>query len=687
MRITKALIHPKAFILLWLRRFRTMVRYRLLVLTSVPIVITLFALIGLTFYWTVTYTWQNALMNVRADLAVAHHSMELLQKEQRMELHSMASSYDFQYRLRFDESTLSSWVRTENKQYKLDFIVLHPTSALGEFSKHERHLLMEGKEQTFFQVLDSRELSALNPDLPARAQVPLLKEHKIERKGLVSRSLIPIFNEERQLQWILDGGILLNNSTSLVDRIRDLVFAANTLPDGSIGTVTIFMNDIRISTNVPLDSKNRAGRAIGTRVSDEVSNEVLKFGKTWVDRAYVYDSWYVSAYEPLRDNKGDVIGMLYAGYLQWPLIKTFLTNIIELGVGIVLVLLISGILVYRGSRDLFLPIEKIYHVAKSVQMGLDRRVGKLDVYPDHELQILGNQFDTMLDQLKQRNQAIKQAALELEEKVEQRTHSLHQKTEELEKHIKLLNQARSKLVVSEKLAALGELTAGIAHEINNPLGVILGNVELIQFELGDNTVQVQEELDAIHAQIDRIRNITRSLLQYSRQGGVQNEVTWHHLNQIVEESLTLVRSGTKKMDVEFDVDLQAKCSVEVNRHQLLQVLVNLQMNGIHAMDDQGHLSIKTQDWIDDSNQVLGAIVKIVDHGCGIPKENLERIFDPFFTTRRSGTGLGLSVSQSLIEDIGGEIEVDSEVGKGTTFTVYLRQKVPANHDLELMVMS
>ncbi|WP_305461551.1 sensor histidine kinase [Photobacterium leiognathi] len=664
-----------------------MVRYRLLVLTSVPIVITLFALIGLTFYWTVTYTWQNALMNVRADLAVAHHSMELLQKEQRMELHSMASSYDFQYRLRFDESTLSSWVRTENKQYKLDFIVLHPTSALGEFSKHERHLLMEGKEQTFFQVLDSRELSALNPDLPARAQVPLLKEHKIERKGLVSRSLIPIFNEERQLQWILDGGILLNNSTSLVDRIRDLVFAANTLPDGSIGTVTIFMNDIRISTNVPLDSKNRAGRAIGTRVSDEVSNEVLKFGKTWVDRAYVYDSWYVSAYEPLRDNKGDVIGMLYAGYLQWPLIKTFLTNIIELGVGIVLVLLISGILVYRGSRDLFLPIEKIYHVAKSVQMGLDRRVGKLDVYPDHELQILGNQFDTMLDQLKQRNQAIKQAALELEEKVEQRTHSLHQKTEELEKHIKLLNQARSKLVVSEKLAALGELTAGIAHEINNPLGVILGNVELIQFELGDNTVQVQEELDAIHAQIDRIRNITRSLLQYSRQGGVQNEVTWHHLNQIVEESLTLVRSGTKKMDVEFDVDLQAKCSVEVNRHQLLQVLVNLQMNGIHAMDDQGHLSIKTQDWIDDSNQVLGAIVKIVDHGCGIPKENLERIFDPFFTTRRSGTGLGLSVSQSLIEDIGGEIEVDSEVGKGTTFTVYLRQKVPANHDLELMVMS
>ncbi|KJF95213.1 histidine kinase [Photobacterium angustum] len=680
-------MHPKAFILLWLRRFRTMVRYRLLVLTSVPIIITLFALIGLTFYWTVTYTWQNALMNVRADLAVAHHSMELLQKEQRMELQSMADSYDFQYRLRFDESSLSHWVRSENQQYNLDFIVLHPASALGEFSKQERRLLLEGKEQTFFQVLDRRELAGLNSDLPARAQVPLLKENKIEQKGLVSRSLIPIFNSEGHLQWILDGGILLNNSTELVDRIRNLVFASDTLPTGSIGTVTIFMNDVRISTNVPLDSKNLVGRAVGTRVSDEVSREVITFGKTWVDRAYVYDSWYVSAYEPLRDINGKVIGMLYAGYLQWPLIKTFLTNIIELGIGIILVLVISGIVVYRGSRDLFLPIEKIYQVAKLVQMGSDRRVGKLDVYPDHELQILGNQFDTMLDQLEQRNQAIKQAAVELEEKVEQRTHSLHHKTEELEQHIKLLNQARSKLVVSEKLAALGELTAGIAHEINNPLGVILGNVELIQFELGDNTVQVQEELDAIHAQIDRIRNITRSLLQYSRQGGVQNEVTWHHLNQIVEESLTLVRSGTKKLSITFVVELNAKCSVEVNRHQLLQVLVNLQMNGIHAMDDKGRLIIRTEDWIDEQGLSIGAIVRVIDHGCGIAKENLERIFDPFFTTRRSGTGLGLSVSQSLIEDIGGEITVESEVGQGTTFSVYLRQKASTSNDLDLLMMS
>lgn len=675
----------KHIVLKWVRRFRTMVRYRLLVLTSVPIIITLLALIALTMYWTVTYTWQNALMNVRADLAVAHHSMELLQKEQRMRLMSLSSSYDFQTLLRTDEAKLSDWVNTQTLNYELDFVVLHPASALGEFSKVNRQLLLSGEEQTFFQVLDGQALENLNQNLPVNAEIPLIKEHEFESRGLVSRSLIPIFNEKNQLQWIVDGGILLNNSTLLVDRIRDLVYSADTLPAGSIGTVTLFMDDIRVSTNVPLDSEARFGRAIGTRVSDEVKQQVLMTGENWVGRAFVYDDWYVSSYEPLHDHDGNVIGMLYTGYLEWPLLKTFLTNIIELGIGIVIVLLLSGVIVYRGARDLFRPIERIHNVVKAVQIGLDRRIGSLELFKNHELQILGQQFDSMLDQLHQRNEDIKKASLELEDKVQIRTRSLHEKTEELEQHIKLLNQAKIKLVASEKLAALGELTAGIAHEINNPTAVILGNVELLQLELGDDTQRVKEELDAIHEQIDRIRNITRSLLQYSRKGGVQDEITWHHVNLIVEESLTLVRSGTKSYDVKVEAQLEAKCCIEANRHQLLQVLINLQMNGVHAMDDKGLLKVKTEDWIDNNGKALGAVVRIIDHGCGISKENLKRIFNPFFTTRRSGTGLGLSVSQGIISEIGGEIEVQSELGKGSTFSIYLREKAISNNDLMLDV--
>lgn len=104
--------------------------------------------------------------------------------------------------------------------------------------------------------------------------------------------------------------------------------------------------------------------------------------------------------------------------------KIYLTNIVELGIGIVLVLLISGLIVYRGARDLFRPIEKMHQVVSAIQLGLDRRIGCLDLTRGHELQILGKQFDTMLDQLNQRNEVIKQASLQLEDKVQRRTQSL-----------------------------------------------------------------------------------------------------------------------------------------------------------------------------------------------------------------------------------------------------------------------
>ncbi|MCU8492020.1 ATP-binding protein, partial [Vibrio vulnificus] len=291
----------------------------------------------------------------------------------------------------------------------------------------------------------------------------------------------------------------------------------------------------------------------------------------------------------------------------------------------------------------------------------------------HELAQLAKQFDNMLDLLKTREEQIKQAANELEQKVLERTASLNEKTEQLEHHIRLLNQTRDKLIVNEKLAALGELTAGIAHEINNPTAVILGNVELIRFELGEDAARVEEEIETVMAQIDRIRNITRSLLQYSRQGGVQDEIIWQHVNPIIEESITLVKTGSKKRTIEFVTELNAHTSVEVNRHQLLQILVNLQMNAIHAMNGEGRLTITSEDWLEEGESV-GAVIHIEDQGCGIKPEKLSRIFDPFYTTKRDGTGLGLSVSQSLLSQSGGEIKVRSQLGIGSTFSVYLPRK-------------
>ncbi|MDK9780827.1 cache domain-containing protein [Vibrio sp. B172a] len=655
----------------WTYRFKTMVRYRLLILTSAPIFLTLIALIGITIYWSIHYTWQNALLDVSERLGVANNSITLLQQKQANYVKSFADSYDFRTRVNQNvpQAELQKWVTAQKKRYGLDFLSFQRVNSM----ENKFRFMDLTKRESFFDVLDRKELEKLDPELAKRAEVPILKNGGVEARGLVSRTVIPVYSQQNDLIGFLDGGLLLNNSTVLVDQIRDLIYLSDNDTLRPVGTLTVFLDDLRVSTNVPLDSDQRLGRAIGTRVSSEVYNKVLAEGEQWVDRAFVYDAWYITAYQPIKDQYDNVIGMLYTGYLMWPFVKAYMTNIVEISLITLMLLLVSGVMVYRGSRDLFRPIERIYKVVKLVQLGKEKRIGPLGLDEHHELAQLARQFDNMLDALEDRKVELKNSAMQLEGKVQQRTASLKDKTEELELHIQLLNQTRDKLVVNEKLAALGELTAGIAHEINNPTAVILGNVELIQFELGEEASRVQEEIDAIHAQIDRIRNITRSLLQYSRQGGVQDEITWQHVNPIIDESITLVKTGTKKRDIEFVTDLQAHTSVEINRHHLLQILVNLQMNGIHAMDGKGKLTVVSEDWIEDG-ELKGATIHVTDEGCGIKPENLSRIFSPFYTTKRDGTGLGLSVSQSILSQTGGELKAESEWGKGSTFSIYLPKK-------------
>ncbi|MCE7660688.1 sensor histidine kinase [Vibrio fluvialis] len=659
----------------WRHRVKTMVRYRLLILTSVPIGFTLIALIAISIYWSIHYTWESALVDVSERLGVAHNSMTLLQQKQASYVKAFGDSYEFRTRIMHagEEPDLNQWVNQQKQRYDLDFLTFERVDTLEQKFRY----LDLTKRESFFDVLSQSELAQLDPQLAKRAEIERVNADRTETRGLVSRTVIPVLNQYNDIIGFLDGGLLLNNSSTLVDQIRDLIYPTKQDNLRPIGTLTIFLDNLRVSTNVPLNSDERAGRAIGTRVSNEVRDAVLNQGKEWVDKAYVYDAWYITAYQPIRDQYDNVVGMLYTGYLLWPFVKTYLTNIVEIGVATLLLLLASGVFVYRGSRDLFRPIERIHRVVKLVQLGKNQRIGAIGLDERHELAQLAKQFDNMLDLLQQRNEEIQRAAHDLEEKILDRTASLQEKTEQLEHHIQLLNQTRDKLIVHEKLAALGELTAGIAHEINNPTAVILGNTELIRFELGNDAKRVEEEIDAIMLQIDRIRNITRSLLQYSRHGGVQDEITWQHINPIIDESITLVKTGSKKRDVEFVTDLHAQSSVEVNRHQLLQILVNLQMNAIHAMNGKGKLAIRSEDWCE-HGEVLGAIVHIEDEGCGIKPEHLKRVFDPFYTTKREGTGLGLSVSQSLLSQTGGEIRVQSEVGKGSTFSVYLPSKADAH---------
>ena len=680
---------PKVFGVNW-KQMQAKVRYRILILTLLPILLTLVSLVFITIYWNISYTGKQLFMKVKADLTVASNTLISVQKSQEKQLELVMNSWAFQNEFRQFDSNLDDsrqrldvFLEAQKRKLDLDFLSLVSVSEAAA-DPDLRFMLPKVKGSDAYSgmmVLSPNRLARIDPDLVTVANIPLVETPRsqkltkmVEDRGLLSRSLLPIPDANGNIAWYLDGGILFNRDTRIVDKIRDLVYDKGTLPERSIGTVTIFLDNIRISTNVPLhffpQNGETQGRALGSLVSEEVKQKVLSQGQLWVDRAFVFNDWFISAYSPLVDIQGNRIGMIYTGFSESPFIHNYLLNIIELGTILMLVLLVSGLLVYRGAYSLLQPIERIHHVVKAVQSGRNLRIGSLGLERDNELSNLAEQFDRMLDLLQRRNSQIQAASELLEDKVEERTRSLQEKTEELQNNVALLNETRQQLVTNEKQTALGELTAGIAHEINNPTAVILGNMELLKAELGDNADIVEEEIDLVIQQVGRISTIIRSLLQYSRPGEFNAPLEMHQLTPIIEEMLVLVRHSIQEQEVILNQELNASYPIEVNRPQLLQVLINLVVNAAHAMDEQGRIWIRTYDWVH-MDEPIGVKIEIEDEGMGIPQEQLSRIFDPFYTTRKDGTGLGLSLSYGIIKRIGGTIEVSSTVGKGTLFTIGL----------------
>lgn len=674
------------------QQMQAKVRYRILILTLLPILLTLVSLVFITIYWNISYTGQQLFMKVKADLSVANNTLVQVQIRQEKQLENIMGSWEFQNAFRLlleggnqasDKAKIESLLNERKQGLQLDFLRL--VSVAEAAADPDLRVMLPKLDglapYSGLMVLANSRLARIDPELAQRAIIPLVATLRAqspgkesEDRGLLSRSLLPILDQNGQVSWYLDGGILFNRDARIVDHIRDLVYDKGTLPERSIGTVTIFVDNIRISTNVPLhffpQGDEKQGRALGSLVSEEVRQKVLTNGELWVDRAFVFNDWFISAYAPLEDVRGQRVGMIYSGFSESPFIHNYLLNIIELGTILMLVLLVSGLLVYRGAYSLLQPIERIHHVVKAVQSGRNLRIGELGLDRDNELSNLAEQFDHMLDLLQRRNAQIQTAAELLEAKVEERTRSLQDKTEELQRNVALLNETRQQLVTNEKLAALGELTAGIAHEINNPTAVILGNMELLKYELGDHAEAVEEEIELVIQQVGRISTIIRSLLQYSRPGEFNAPLEMHQITPIIEEMLVLVRHSVQKQEVVLIKELNASYPVQVNRPQLLQVLINLVVNAAHAIDGKGRIWIRTQDWLQ-GGEPIGVKIEVEDEGSGIAVEQLGRIFDPFYTTRKDGTGLGLSLSYGIIKRIGGTIEVSSTLGKGTIFTIGL----------------
>ncbi|MCF8023928.1 MAG: PAS domain S-box protein [Desulfobacteraceae bacterium] len=241
---------------------------------------------------------------------------------------------------------------------------------------------------------------------------------------------------------------------------------------------------------------------------------------------------------------------------------------------------------------------------------------------------------------------------------------------EIEKQLK---EAQKQLAQSEKMASLGQLAAGVAHEINNPLTGILMYAGMIMEHLDENS-QLRRDIECIIEDANRCREIVKSLLAYSRSSDSKRSII--HVNDLVEQSFKLTRDQKIFRNIHIEKQLSEEMMLlNVDTNKLSQVIINLVINAADAMDGEGRLTVRT--CRDKSAQKI--FLEISDTGYGISEENLSKIFDPFFSTKPRGksTGLGLSIAYGIVEEHGGRISVKETGPGGTTFLLELPQYIPA----------
>ncbi len=354
-------------------------------------------------------------------------------------------------------------------------------------------------------VLEKEFLKAENPELAERAIISLISAKNAdplaggkETSGMAIAAAIPVF-DKNVLHGVLYGGILLNRRETIVDTVRETVFRGENYKGRSIGTATIFLKDIRISTNV-LDPDGK--RAIGTLVSPEVKKTVLDKGKRWMDRAFVVSDWFITAYEPIEDIAGRRIGMLYVGVLEEKY-----TDIQRKVLAVFILITLGGMALATGigyilADKIIKPVQRLINASQLVSEGsLTPDIGPIS---KGEMGLLQNTFKDMVAAMGSRRAA-----------------------------------SEDQIIQSEKQASVGRLAAGVAHEINNPLTGVLTYTHML-LRRKDIAPEVRSDLETIVDATERVRKIVKGLLDFSRQTKLDPEPT--DINRLVRSTISLLEN-------------------------------------------------------------------------------------------------------------------------------------------------
>jgi signal transduction histidine kinase len=318
-------------------------------------------------------------------------------------------------------------------------------------------------------------------------------------------------------------------------------------------------------------------------------------------------------------------------------------------------MILLGVLVATG---IVRPIRAMTTIADTIARGDRVAVSQLPSDRLDEAGTLARAFQRLLE-LEHSNQAL----------LEERSGALQKANEELALRLRQLAEAQEQLVQSGKMAAVGQLAGGVAHEINNPLAVILGFAQGLDRRVPEGD-PLRLPVSSILREAVRCKNLVQELLTFSRAGKKSFESV--ELNTVVKSTLVLIEARARTQGVQIVQELTEKLPpLHANKTQLQQILVNIGTNALDAMKGGGALTIRTR--TDGPGNVC---MEVTDTGSGIPEEVRPRIFDPFFTTKPvgEGTGLGLSLVYEIVQQHRGSITVESQVGQGTTIAVKLPAK-------------
>jgi two-component system NtrC family sensor kinase len=476
------------------------------------------------------------------------------------------------------------------------------------------------------------------PALADSARTPVIataharaRPDTVETVGLALTAAAPVEDAGGRVIGVVYGGVLLNRRHGLVDRVKRVVFEDAEYRGRPVGAASVFLEDLRVATNVPFPDGTRA---LGTRADSEVYEQVVRRGRRWVSPTFVMDEPYIAAYEPIRDFAGRTVGMLGVGTLEGPYLDLRRsTTLLFLGItlgGAALTIGLSYVMSQRLSR----PARQLVAASRRLAHGeLDTTVAVPTVA---EFAELAESYNAMAAALRSRDE-------------------------------KLHDFARRKIMESERLALIGQLAADVAHELNNPLQGIVTYSHLLR-ERGASSDAAKGWVEKIVIQADRSTRIIRGLLDFSRPRTPIKRPT--HVNALLDECIALVEHQALFQNIEvvkqYAGDVPA---VVIDRSLMQQVFMNLIINAVEAMKGGGRLALTT--CFDPIAHMVE--VGVLDTGHGIKPEDVDRVFEPFFTTKEvgHGTGLGLAISFGIVKEHHGAIAVESELGKGTAFTISL----------------